>query len=73
MSIIRRKKTLMKTISIMSHVSKTRINVTTQFHDSKLEATFLSSSQMNDLTNTLMILSSNRTFTLAETISKYVK
>lgn len=63
----------MKTISIMSHVFKTKINFTTQFHNSELQTIFLSSSQINDLTNTLIILSSDKTLILIEAISKYVK
>ena len=73
MPIIRREKTSMETISTMSHVSETGINVTTQPHDSELQATLPSSSQMDDLANTSVVLSSDRTLILAEAVSKYVE
>lgn len=57
----------------MSHVSETGINVTTQPHDSELQVTLPSSSEMDDLANKLVVPPPDRTLTLAETLSKYVE
>ena len=57
----------------MSHVSETEINVTTQPHDSELQVTLPSLSQMDNLTNTLVVPPPDRTLTLAEALSKYVE